>query len=247
MLPALRSLIDLQAVEARADDAKRRIASAPERLGALDARLSGARLGLEQAQAALAANQAARRDLEKELFTVQQRVSKYKDQLTEVKTNREFHALQHEIETFGAEVSRIEGIILERMIEADALGTGVKEAEARLTADDRLVKADRAAIEQEVTDMRAVVTSCAAERATIIRDVDPGAVAQFDRLFQARKGLALTRLVDGHCSTCRVGLRPHLVTQIRRNDSLVQCESCQRIIYFVPPSSPDDGSGTPQA
>jgi len=239
MLPALRSLIDLQAVESRADDAKRRIAAAPGRIAALDARLAGARRGLEEAKAALAANQAARREQEKELFSVQQRVAKYKDQLTVVKTNREFHALQHEIETFGAEASRIEGVILEGMIEADACTAAVKAAETRLAADEQGVRTEREAIEQEVTAMRAVVATCTTERAAIVRDVDAGIVAQIDRLFQARKGVAITTFVDGHCTACRVGLRPHLAVQVRRNDSIVQCESCQRIIYFVPPVAPE--------
>ena len=106
MLPALTSLIALQDVSARAEDARRRIAEAPGRIQALDQQLAGALKALDDAKAALTATQTARRGLESECGVAQQKVSKYKDQLMEAKDNRQFHALQHEIATFSEEVQR---------------------------------------------------------------------------------------------------------------------------------------------
>jgi predicted nucleic acid-binding Zn-ribbon protein len=38
---------------------------------------------------------------------------------------------------------------------------------------------------------------------------------------------------DGHCTACHVRLRPTVEQQVRRNDALVQCDSCQRLLFFV--------------
>jgi predicted nucleic acid-binding Zn-ribbon protein len=240
LLPALQSLIDLQAIESSADDARRRIADAPGRTAALDATLADARAGVEAAKAAIAANQAARREIEKELAVVQQRVSKYKDQLMEAKTNREYHAFQHEIATFSEQAQAFEGQIIEKMVEADDLDARLKAAQARLAADEKAVTAERAAIEREVAEMKDLVTRATAERAAIATTLSPQMLAQFDLLFKNRKGLAVARLeAGGHCSACRVGLRPHLANQVRNNDQVIQCDSCQRILYYVPPPKPD--------
>lgn len=247
MLPALQSLIDLQAIESRADDARRRIADAPGRIAALDAKLADARAGVEAAKAAVAANQAARRDVEKELAVVQQRVSKYKDQLMEVKTNREYHAVQHEIATFTEEVQKFEGQIIERMVEADELDSALEAAQSRLEVDAKAIAAERSAIETEVTTLHDVVATSAAERAAIEKTLPAHLVAQFDLLFRNRKGIAVTTLVGVHCSTCRVGLRPHLANQVRNNDQIIQCDSCQRILYFVPPPKPGAEPAAPDA
>jgi uncharacterized protein len=240
MLPALQSLIDLQAIESRADDARRRIADAPGRIASLDAKLADARAGVEAAKSAISTNQSARREIEKELAVVQQRVSKYKDQLMEAKTNREYHAFQHEITTFSEQAQGFEGQIIEKMVEADDLDARLKAAQARLAADEKALTAERAAIEREVAEMKDLVSHATSERAAIATTLTAQLLAQFDLLFKNRKGLAVARLESGgHCSACRVGLRPHLANQVRNNDQIIQCDSCQRILYFVPPPKPD--------
>ena len=126
MLPALTALIALQDLDTRAEAARRRLADAPVKVAALDATLAGATQALEKARAALATSQTARRELEKEAAVAQQRVSKYKEQLMQAKDNKQFHALQHEIATFSAEVQRVEEIEIGRMLEGDELTAVVK-------------------------------------------------------------------------------------------------------------------------
>jgi predicted nucleic acid-binding Zn-ribbon protein len=41
-----------------------------------------------------------------------------------------------------------------------------------------------------------------------------------------------------------VRLRPHVFQQIRQNDTIIQCESCQRILYYVPPPAAAEASVT---
>jgi predicted nucleic acid-binding Zn-ribbon protein len=39
-------------------------------------------------------------------------------------------------------------------------------------------------------------------------------------------------------------MRPQVFNNVRRNDSIIQCDSCQRILYFTPPT-PAAATGTP--
>src|SRR5262245_53211140 len=116
MLPALERLIRLQAVETRAAEARKRMAEAPGEIAALDAKLTASRDALAAAKQAVADNQSARRTHDRDLLAAQQRLSKYKEQLMEVKTNAEYHAMQHQIEAAGAEVGRIEEQVLVNML-----------------------------------------------------------------------------------------------------------------------------------
>ncbi|MGD9901945.1 MAG: zinc ribbon domain-containing protein [Vicinamibacterales bacterium] len=245
MLPALTALLKLQDVEARAEDARRRIADAPTRIGALDAQLAAATGALDAARAALADNQTARREREKEAAVAQQRVSKYKDQLMEAKDNRQFHALQHEIATFSAELQTIEEQVLVRMLEADELGAAVKAAEGRLAADTKAVAAQKAAIGAEVVELTAALNDLRTARAAVVAELPAALVRQFETVFKARRGTALAKAVDGLCEACRVRIRPHLYNQVRSGSEIIQCESCQRILYFVPPPPKADGEPAP--
>ena len=46
-----------------------------------------------------------------------------------------------------------------------------------------------------------------------------------------RKGLAVAEARDGGCSVCHVRMRPQMYNEVRRGESLIQCESCLRILY----------------
>lgn len=247
MLAALTSLVALQDVAGRAEDARRRIADAPGRIQALDHQLARATEALDAAKAALAANQAARRELEKEAAAAQQKVSKYKDQLMEAKDNRQFHALQHEIATFTDEQTRVEGLIIEKMVEGDDLTARVKAAESALANDKKSVAAQKTAIDAEVTELTAALERLSAERAAITAQLPSADVARFDSIFKARKGVAIAKVTDGLCGACRVRLRPHLYNQLRASDAIIECESCQRVLYWLPPPPKTDEVPTADA
>src|SRR5262245_30147119 len=108
MSPVLERLIKLQEIETRAAESQKRIAEAPMLIASLDAKLSAARDALASARQAVADNQAGRRTLDRDLIAAQQRLGKYKEQLMAVKTNDEYHAMQHQIAAATAEVGRIE-------------------------------------------------------------------------------------------------------------------------------------------
>src|SRR5262245_42686262 len=111
----LERLITLQRLDSTAADASRRLAEEPERQKVLDARLETVRGRVTGAKDALAANQNARRTIEKDVAVHQGRLSKFRDQLMAVKTNQEYQAMQKEIEFAQVEVKGLEDKILERM------------------------------------------------------------------------------------------------------------------------------------
>lgn len=242
MLADLERLIRLQDAESTAADARQRIADAPARIAALDAKLDAARAAVVAAKQALAVNQAARRDLEKAGAIAQQRVSKYKDQLMDAKTNREYHALQHEIATFSDEVQRIETALLEKMLEADELTAALKAAEATLVSETKALGDERKAIEQEARDLDAVVSAMAGERAALVKALPAPIVATFDTVLKARRGLAVSKVEGGLCAACHVRVRPQVMNDLIKGESIFQCESCQRILYKIPDKPADAAS-----
>lgn len=233
MLPDLDHLIRLQEIETRAATAARHLAEAPARIAALDQTLAAAQGAVEGAKQKLADNQAARRAIEKDLAVVQQRQSKYKDQLMEVKTNREYHAMQSEIATANSDVAKFEEQILIRMVEADELTAALKQAEQALKGEQARIGAERAAIEQEASQMAGVSAALASERAALVATTPKAVVELFERVARGRHGLAVVPARDERCTECHVRLRPQVFNQVRTNEQIIQCDSCQRILYFV--------------
>jgi uncharacterized protein len=239
MSPDLERLIKLQHLESRIDEAKRTIASQPERLAAADARLNEAKQTVESAKQRLKENQDARRALEKDAAVYQGRLTKFKDQLSAVKTNREYQAMQHEIATAQQELGAAEEKVLERMMEGDALAAEIKSAEAVLAAQQKEIDAEKKALAAELAATETALKETTAQRAALITEIPKQLIALFDQVARARKGVAIcTATRDGLCSVCHVRLRPPVFQQVRHNDSIVQCEVCHRILYYIPPPQP---------
>ena len=235
MHPDLERLIRLQQLDTFAESARRTIADLPERAGALDRRLASARAEVDSARQRAAANQSARRAAEQELAAQQARLSRYKDQLMEVKTNKEYQAMQHEIASAEREVRSIEDRILDGMEEAEALVKESKQVEARLAAERAEVNAQKRRLEAQTAELEKQIAHAADERAALVTGISADAMAIFDSVARGRSGVAVVEAREGHCSVCNVRLRPQVFLEVRRNDSLIQCESCQRILYFVAP------------
>ncbi len=245
MLPALDALIALQDLDTRAEAARRRLSDAPVKVAALDATLAGATLALETAKAALAESQAARRELEKEAAVAQQRVSKYKEQLMQAKDNKQFHALQHEIATFSAEVQRVEELEIGRMLEVDERTAVMKAAEATLTTEKKRVTAEKSAIEADAAAVAAELATLQAARGDLAKTIDARLLSTYETVAKQRKGTGISRVVDVLCEACRVRLRPHLYNQLRAGDQIIQCESCVRILYWIAPPKAEDTPAEP--
>jgi predicted nucleic acid-binding Zn-ribbon protein len=232
MSPELERLVKLQEIETRAAEAGQHIADAPAKIAALDARLTASRNGVAAARQAIADNQTQRRMLDKDLIAAQQRLSKYKEQLMAVKTNEEYHAMQHQIAAAQAEVGRIEEQVLINMMDADEFAARLKAADAVLRTDEATVAKERGAIEADVTEQRRVAEQMAADRERLLPQLNRASLEMFQRVMKARQGIAVAVAADGHCSICHVRLRPQVYNTIIRNEDIVQCDSCQRILYF---------------
>jgi predicted nucleic acid-binding Zn-ribbon protein len=235
MSPELERLVKLQEIETRAAEAERRIAEAPREIAALDATLDAARQAVAAARQAVADNQTARRSLDKDLLSAQQRLSKYKEQLMAVKTNTEYHAMQHQISAVEGEVGNVEEQILLNMMEADERNARLKTAEAALKSAETAVAKERSAIEADAGEKRHLLEQSARDRQTLLPSIDTNVLQLFQRLLKGRAGIAVAQAADGHCSICHVRLRPQVFNTIMRNEAIIQCDSCQRILYFAGP------------
>lgn len=241
MSPDLARLIKLQDFDATILDARQKIAAHPQRLAAADAQLAEAQHLLDAARQRLKDNQDAKRDAEKNVAVYQGRLTKFRDQQSSVKNNKEYQALGHEIETAQKDLANVEEAVIEQMVAADGITADVKQAEAAFAARKKEIDAARQAIAAELAELEAAAARAVEARSALIGEVDARVMATYDQVARVRKGIALSSATrDGLCSACHVRMRPTVFQQVRANNAIVQCESCQRILYYVPPPAPVD-------
>ncbi len=238
MLPDLKRLIQLQQLDNTAADAQRVVDAIPSRIEALDAELTARTAAVDEATGRLDDRKSERAAVEKTLAAIQTRLSRFREQLMAVKTNKEYTAMQHEIATAEADVQRHEDTILEHMLELDDLAAAVTTAKQALSASRKEIEKSTAVLMAERDDLEHTLGRTATEHDTLLETIGAEAQALFNRIAKQRNGIAVVEARDGLCSLCNVRLRPQVFNHILQNTELVQCDSCNRILYHDPNSKP---------
>ena len=234
----LQNLLDLQHVDVRLNDVRGRLAKFPKKLAESDARIAAARATLDTSKAAQVANVKDRKKYELDVESWKDRVRKYRDQTSQVKTNEAYRALQHEVDMAEQEIAKAEDRLLEQMVASEEYDRRIKAADAALKEVEQTervqrstVEADRAAAEKEMSELNA-------ERARAVADVPENLLDHYDRIVKKHHGVALAEVRDEKCGACGMIVRPHVIQEMRRADSdqLFHCETCTRILYYIEPS-----------
>jgi uncharacterized protein len=237
MLPDLQYLIRLQELDSAAERSRKRIADIPAVQQSLEARSAARAAEVQAIKDRIAATGATRRDIEKDVAGVQTRLSKYKEQLMAVKTNKEYTAMQHEIATAEALVRSQEDRLLDLMEIGEKEGAELKAAEAAMKSEQADIARQQQELDAERGTQEAELQRLSSERETVAAQVSREAMAIYVRVAHGRRGIALAEAKDGLCSVCHVRMRPQTFNEVRRNDGIHQCESCTRILYYIQPAA----------
>jgi predicted nucleic acid-binding Zn-ribbon protein len=227
----LKQLIRLQTIDISVQELRSRIDRFPTISKALDAKLKSAQAGLESVKENVKNNQGNRKKLESEISSVEGKISKYRDQMVSVKTNEEYRALQHEIDHAQTGIRKIEDEILNLMMEAETAQTDIKAAEVRLKEDQGKVNEERKALEEENKRDLSALEGYLKERKEIQAGVSSDLISQYDRVRKHRGGIGVSPARNEICEICQVRIRPQVFQEIRKNDQIIACDACQRILY----------------
>ena len=233
MEPHLEKLLRLQEVALAIEKLNRELTSIPVRIQDLDQSLARHRAEAAKAKDDLAGHQKERRKLEGDLQTVEAKISKYQTQLMEVKTNKEYTAMLHEIDRAKGDRDTVDTSILQAMEAADILESAIKQKESALAEEMKQVAAAESLLQAEQKELESKRQGLDAERRGIEAQISPEMVAEFNRISRSRGGLAVVRVANGLCQGCSVRIQPRVIQQIRRNEGILRCESCKRFLYYL--------------
>jgi hypothetical protein len=237
MNPDLEKLVRLHHAEAELKRVESELAEIPRLRQGIEERLARNRKHLDAARAALEASQKARKQNEGSVQDLETKRSKYKGQLMEVKTNKEYTAVLHEIEGVERDIKAREDVILEEMEKAETLVLEVKREEADFKGLEADAKTEKAGLDGRAARLEGEAQRLRGERDAVAASVPEDALALYTRVAKQR-GAAVAEARDGMCQACHVRMRVQIWVEVKKNEQLVQCESCSRVYYYEPPPPP---------
>jgi predicted nucleic acid-binding Zn-ribbon protein len=234
MLQELALALRLQALDRKIANLETEVATLPKHISEIEKRLEAHARRLEADKFALAANQRDRKKLEGDIQLHQQKISKLRDQMSAVKTNEQYQAFQHEIAYIEAEIRKSEDSILDFMEQSEPLEKNVKSAEVSLKVEQKEVEAEKARARERTKVDEQELTQLRGERKTVAGEMEPKFYTEYERVRKKSKNTPIADATDGRCSACQISLRPQFFQDLRRQDKVMYCESCSRILTYNP-------------
>ena len=237
MNPDLKLLIELQELDSAIGGLSAEIQRLPLKIAEIEGQLAAHIQKREADQQALAGNQQARRKRENEIAALREKISRYRDQMLDVKTNEQYRAFLHEIEFHETEIGKLEDEILAEMVASESLEESLRESEQSLAEERACAQQEITAAEKQQQEEGKKLSDVQARREATQQQLTADVYARYQRIAALRKGLAVAPASDGTCQACYVLLRPQAYNDIKTNQQILVCESCNRILYYVPPPS----------
>src|SRR6202140_2254826 len=233
MLPDIENLLKLQDTDKEIRRLQDEVAEFPKRVAVIEQKLAGTKAQLEKAQAAVKTDEAARRKYETSISDLRGKISKYRDQSLDVKTNDQYKALLHEIQFAEKEIAANEDKILELMVNADCRDKEVKAAQIELKAETAEIEKEKEEARRRTAEDEKLLAEWRGKRDQMRAGVNEDLLRHYERVSKFR-GTGISEVRDHKCMACQVMLRPQIYNDVRTGQQTVVCDSCQRVLYFNP-------------
>ena len=231
----LLTLIDLQGFDTRLAALEAEAARLPKQIEAINAALAEARKTLETVKTKADTTRKDLRTKEKDLEVVTAKRTKAEGRLWEVKNNTEYSAVLLEIEAIKQEKARGEEEILGLMEIQERLAVEGREAESRLKAREEQGRQDEGVVRKKLAAVEAELTGLRADRNSRARELPRPLLADYEKILKARGGIAVCSVTSSAvCSGCRVSIRPQAIQELKAAQAPMLCENCGRYLYWDP-------------
>jgi predicted nucleic acid-binding Zn-ribbon protein len=241
--------MQVQSVDLRLNDVRARLATFPKKLAEFDARIAAARGEVHRSKAAQLATIKDRKKYELDVEQWKEKVRKYKDQTSQIKTNEAYKALQHEVQMAEAEIAKAEDRLLEQMVAGEEYDRRIKTSEKALKEAEEIVRGERAKVEAEKAAAEKEFAQLNAERERLAAEIPEDMRDHYERIAKKHNGVSLAEVRDEKCTACGMRVRPHVFQEMRRANSeeIFHCETCTRILYYVEPAAAPAAASATQA
>jgi len=234
MLPIIEKLLILQDRDRRLLRVRAEVATVPGQRQSIQSKAVAGASEYEALKKQAQQIESDRKKLELDADALKDRIGKVRAQQNETRSNDQYKAYEHQIETSQREISKLEDQQLELMERNESPSKQVSiaaSAYAALKAETDRQLSDLAAREKNLAGELATATEARATAAAGIDD--PAVLSRYDRLLKTKGDNLIVGVAGGVCGGCHMKLPTQSVVSAKGQSELVACPSCSRILYFT--------------
>ncbi len=240
MGPKLKALLELQEVESQIADIRRQLARHERSLAQQQAKLDSVRKSIEAEKAEIRRSQADFDEVDVDIKGRSAHVSKLREHLNSVRTNKEYAVVLTQLNTEKADMARLETQALEMMSKVDARRQALGTIEATAREEEKRLEELRQRLEQSRNSFSATLAALELRRKQADGSLEAEWLSTFNRISSRHDGEAMAKVVRTHprrdeyvCEGCNMSVSPERVNALMTRDELQTCKTCGRILFVA--------------
>jgi len=156
---------------------------------------------------------------------------KYEKQLDNVKNNREFDALNKEIEIQGLEQQALDKRIKNTQFDIEQKKLAVEALKVDLEGRKQDLLNKKGELDNIVEETKKEEDELMKIRGNAVKVADERLVHSYDRIRKSVKnGIGVATIERESCSGCYAGIPPQRQSDIKQRKKIIVCENCGRVL-----------------
>lgn len=206
----------------------------PQRVESLRNEFKALEAELQQQQDKIKELEAKKARQAGEAEVLKEQLKKYRNQLYQVKNNKEYDAITIQIEESETKRDELEYNNLELEEQIQELETGVQSLHEKIHSQTEELEQQQKDLEVVLSKSQDREEKLLKQRQDIQKELPRPLYSSYERIRIGRGGAALAFLDRGACSECSSRIPPQRGVEIRQMDKLILCETCGRILVYDP-------------
>lgn len=230
----LQVLIDMQKIDDVIGEKQILTKKLPEELSSLLTTLSETSKNFEKVKTILEENKKKQKQNELNIKDNNEKIAKYKNQLLEIKTNKEYKALNSEIGHLEKEKSDVDDKILDLMEQESNIKIQLKEAKTTHELAEKNLKENEEKLKKRISDVEKEIVDLRAKRNSLAKHLPTNLVKRYAALIKNKNRKAVVFNINNACSGCGYKIRPQLLIELKGANKHISCENCGRMLVNKP-------------
>jgi uncharacterized protein len=225
----LISLFTLEKLDTALDELREERGDLPEKVAKLEAEAGEYAEKITECDKILSVGASERVKKERETIEIIEKIEKYKKQLHNVQTNKEYDALTKEIEDAEARINTDESDIERFTDEAVLIKTRKEQFVELYNAINEELAEKKKDLDEILQVNAAEENTLIKRREAILKEIKPDDLKMYLRIRDA-KGKAVAPIKRNSCSGCFNVVPPQKILEIKKYTKVYTCEHCGRIL-----------------
>jgi hypothetical protein len=186
---------------------------------------------IENAKKKLQSNIEDRKKLERDIAAIKDKISRYKEQMKKVTTNKEYQGISNEIKFEETNIIAVEEKVIEKMVEADEIMGIIRETESefnKIAAEyNQKIKDLHSYMDYHTNKLNEETNNKKELRSKVATNL----LKAYDNLFVKKAGKVVSFVTSDFCGVCNIKIRPQVLSELVISNDVLICESCGRILF----------------